>query len=62
MDGVPPLCYNSAMQERIVPTLRCILEAASLLREDATLLAAVSGGADSVAMIHAAAALRQEEG
>ena len=62
MDGVLPLCYNDPMRERIVPALRCALEAASLLRKDATLLAAVSGGADSVAMLHAIAALRREEG
>jgi len=50
------------MRERLVPALRNALEAASLLREDATLLAAVSGGADSVAMLHALAALRREKG
>lgn len=57
-----PLCYNQAMQDMLLPALRGALEPASLLRQGATLLAGVSGGVDSVALLHALALLRREAG
>ncbi len=50
------------MQEVLLSALRRSLESVSLLRRDATLLAAVSGGMDSVALLHALVTLRQEVG
>lgn len=50
------------MHEMILPALRSALVSASLLRQDASLLVAVSGGADSVALLCALVLLRKEAG
>ena len=57
-----PLCYNGPMQDLLLPELRSALDPVSLLGQEAALLAAVSGGGDSVALLHALAALRREVG
>lgn len=46
----------------LVSLVRAALAQAGLLQPDARLLCAVSGGADSVALLHALARLREEEG
>ncbi len=56
------LCYNRPMQELVLPALRSALGSVGLLRRDAQLLAGVSGGADSVALVLGLAALREEAG
>lgn len=56
------MCYNGPMQDLLLPALRSALTPLSLLGQGATLLAAVSGGGDSVALLYALAALRQEAG
>ena len=50
------------MRERLLAALRTALDGAGLWREDATLLAAVSGGADSVALLYALTLARSEIG
>lgn len=50
------------MQDLLLPALRSALDPVSLLGQEAALLAAVSGGGDSVALLHALAALRREVG
>ena len=48
--------------ETLLPPVRRALEDAGLFRPGARLLCAVSGGADSVALLHALCALRAEGG
>ena len=50
------------MNEQFLTQVATTLARAGLLRPDATLLVAISGGADSVTLLHALCALRARHG